>query len=165
MPDGTRRVIDIRGARWTAPETLRQLVEIHQRYGSIVTVEGNGAQVFLEQFASELTALPLRRFYTTGQSKHGHFGVESLGVELEQRKWILPSTLDGQPAGQVGELVRGLLAYDPAKHMSDYLAAMWIAREGARESGFGGGTWLTDEDYFDVDAVWGERRYALRGAA
>ena len=146
LPDGTRRVLDIRSGRWDGPTTLQHIVDVHRRYGSIVMVENNAAQDYLLQFASELTTVPLKR-HTTGMNKYDiAFGVESLGVEFEQGKWQIPCTEDGQPQGEVAEWLRECLVYTPDDHTGDRLMASWIARECARKSGYGQGGWSYRQD-------------------
>lgn len=149
LPDGSRRVLDIRTGDWTAPQTLDQLVDVHRRYGSIVAVETNGAQKFLADFATELTALPIRT-HTTGANKRDlQFGVESLGLEAFHGKWIIPSHVSGDHAGtpvrcyhetdssepsEISKWIRELVAFSPSPkvHTGDRAMASWICREAIR---------------------------------
>lgn len=146
LPDGTRRVLDIRSGRWDGPETLRSIVEVHRKFGSIVMVENNAAQDYMLQFANELTTVPLKK-HTTGMNKYDvMFGVESLGVEFDQGKWQIPCDENGQPSGEVAAWLRECLAYTPSDHTGDRLMASWIARECARKSGYGQGGWSYRQD-------------------
>jgi hypothetical protein len=160
LPDGTRRILDVRSGRWQGPRILQEMIEVHQRFGSLIAVENNAAQDFLVQFANELTALPLRRHTTNGSNKwHLQFGIESMGLELEQGKWMIPSHLEGdvlEPASEeVAHWASELLAYTPDEHTGDRLMASWIARECAREAGYGHGAWAAkDDDYFNASAIW-----------
>src|SRR5690606_16944496 len=82
LPDGTRRILEIRYGDWTGPEIIEQLKLVHMRFGSTIAVEGNGAQRMIEEFASELTALPINKHITGMNRHHIQFGVESLAIEL-----------------------------------------------------------------------------------
>lgn len=135
LPDGSRRVLDIRSGRWTGPKTLEEITKVHHAYGSIVYVENNGQQAFLHQFASQISAVPLKSHTTTQTNKYDFaFGIESLGVEFSNAKWVIPSKPDGTPLTE--ELSKWLFeagAYTPSEHPGDRLIASWIAREAARK--------------------------------
>lgn len=155
LPGEQRRILDIRSGYWTAPETLRELKDVHRRYGSIIGVENVGAQRYLLQFAAELETLPLREHHT-GINKHDlAHGVESMGLELAQGRWIFPCPLDddggvGEPDEEVAAVIEDSLRYDPARHTGDHLMAWWICRETMRKSPFAG---LPDpEEDFDLFA-------------
>lgn len=133
-PDESREVLCVEGGNWTGPEILQRIVDTHRRYQSIIFVEDNAAQEFIVQFTKNSTAVPVKPF-NTGKNKYDpSFGVESLAVELENGKWIIPSS-EGRPLTQdVQEWIDGMLNYVPGTHTSDYLMASWIAREGIRLS-------------------------------
>lgn len=135
-PHGRRRrvVLEIQAGRWTAPETINRLLDVHARYQSLILVESNGAQAFLVQFASD-RHLPVRPFNTTAKAKFDeHFGVESLAVEVRNGLWVLPSGETGQDvSAEAREWLREMLFYSPEAHTGDRLMASWFAREGARQ--------------------------------
>lgn len=134
LPDGTRQVVDIRSGRWSGPEILHQIQLVHHAFGSIVAVENTAAQQYLIDFAEEIDCLPIRG-HTTSMNKHDiAHGVESLGIELSQGRWMLPCSDDLEPLPEVLEFIKGCLTYVPMKHTSDHLMAAWIAREAARQS-------------------------------
>lgn len=137
LPDGTRRVIDVRSGLWTGPETLDQIRDVHRRYGSIIAVESNGAQRYIHQFADRLDVLPIRDHHT-GVNKHDlNFGLESMGHEFEAASWILPCSDDLEPPEDVAQGIADALAYnpsDPLRHTGDHLMAWWICREAIRMS-------------------------------
>jgi hypothetical protein len=122
-PNGDREVLCIESGRWTAPEIVQRIVNTHQRYLSIVFVESNAAQSFILDFTRDLSAVPVRPF-TTGRNKSDPvFGVESIAVEMENGKWIIPSQ-GGQPlTNEVAAWMNGMMNYSPAGHTSDYLMA------------------------------------------
>ena len=131
-PSGKRIVCDISSGRWQAPEILSRLKNIHDRFGSIILVEDNGAQSFLLQWAGGM-GIPVRPF-TTGRNKtNEHFGVESIAVEMRSGLWVIPSGMTGaDTAPEVDEWVREMLFYTPEGHTGDRLMASWFAREAAR---------------------------------
>lgn len=135
-PHGRRRriVVEIQSGRWTAPEIIQRLMDVHARYQSIIMVESNGAQKFLVQFASD-RHLPVRPHYTTAKNKFDeHFGVESLAVEIRNGLWVVPSGESGQDVSpEAREWMREMLFYSPEAHTGDRLMASWFAREGARQ--------------------------------
>lgn len=132
-PNGDREVLCVDAGNWTGPEIVQQIVTTHQRFGSIVMVENNAAQQFLVDFTRSNTSVPVRTF-TTGRNKHDPtFGVESIAVEMESGKWIIPSW-DGKPWTEgVAAWIDGMLNYTSNKHTSDYVMAGWLAREAARQ--------------------------------
>lgn len=132
-PNGDREVLAVESGNWTGPEIVQQIVLTHQRFGSIVMVENNAAQQFLVDFTRTNTSVPVRTF-TTGRNKHDPtFGVESIAVEMESGKWIIPSW-DGKPWTEgVGAWIDGMLNYSSSKHTSDFVMACWLAREAARQ--------------------------------
>lgn len=149
LPDGTRQVIDVRSGRWEGPEILSQIEDVVARFGSIVSVENNVAQIFLLQFAEDLTCMPVRHHNTTGVNKHDMaHGVEALGIELAQGKYMLPCTDDLIPGKEIGAAIKGCKSYDPKRHASDHLMAWWICKEGIRLSPAAQTVELPDLDLF-----------------
>ncbi len=135
LPDGTRRVLSIRAGLWKGPEILQQISEVHARFGSIIAVENNAAQQYILDFAADVDTLPITAHTTTARNKY-HFahGVESIGVELSQGKWMLPSDENCVPGPMVEKFLKGCKTYDPIRHASDILMAAWICRECIRLS-------------------------------
>lgn len=135
LPTGDLKILDIRTGRWSGPEIIEQLEMVHDQFGSQITVEDNGAQNFLLEFAREMTIIPLEGA-TTGINKHSRqFGVESLGILLSQGKVIIPSTMDGKPANEeIRRWIQECMAYDPMRHPGDRLMASWICLGGTRKS-------------------------------
>ena len=149
LPDGTRMVIDIRSGLWSAPEILRELKDIHLRYGSILAVENNGAQQHLIDFAHDLDTLPVRPHATTGVNKHDmQHGVEAMGIEFSQAKWMLPCSNNMELHPDMALLLKGCLTYDPTRHSADHLMAAWICREAIRMSPAAAGLEIPDIDTF-----------------
>jgi hypothetical protein len=130
-PNEDRQVLCVEAGRWSGPDIVRRIIDTHRRYRSIVYVENNAAQDFVLQFAREHGAIPVRPF-TTGRTKaHPEFGVESLAVEMQNAKWIIPNH-EGHCDREVRAWLDELLAYSPFDHTGDRVMASWFAREGAR---------------------------------
>lgn len=151
LPDGTRRVLDIRSGRWTGPKTLEEIARVHRAYGSIVYVEGNAAQDFLRQFASQQNAVPIRSHNTTATNKYDmQFGVESIGIEFSNAKWMIPSKPDGQPlTEEISNWLIECQSFTPAEHAGDRLMASWICREAMRKFV----PTLSNDDWSDMDLL------------
>ncbi len=130
-PDGTREVLNIESGRWAGPEIVERIADTHRRYRSLIIIENNAAQTYLEQY-TRARGIPVRGF-TTGRNKaHPEFGIESLAGELAHGQWIIPCA--GGMHKEVQAWVDELLYYDPASHTGDRLMASWFAREGVRMS-------------------------------
>lgn len=155
LPDGSRLLLDVRSGRWTGPRILDELIDVYRRYGSIIMVESNAAQDYLAQFAGELTALPLKKHYTGVNKRDWQWGIESLGTEFQQGKWIIPCDQNMVPAEEVAAWIREATSYIPTEHTGDRLMASWIAREAARSAGYGHGAWSAQDDaaFFDIDTL------------
>ncbi len=131
-PDGSREVLWIESGRWTAPDIVQKIKETHERYDSLVLVESNAAQDFIRQFITRESAIPILPFDTRAKNKlHPIYGVEGLGVEFYNQKWIIPNQ-GGQVVPEVAYWIAEMLQYRPDAHTGDRLMASWFAREGAR---------------------------------
>lgn len=134
-PNGDREVLNITSGRWTGPDIVQKIVDIHHRYRGIVYVEDNAAQHFIYQFVKKQSAVPVKPYTTTAASRHPEFGIESIATEMSNAKWIIPC--DRSPEGQfvahpeVEAWINELLYYDPRSHPGDRLMASFFAREGA----------------------------------
>jgi len=129
---GRRIVLDVQSGRWQAPEILARLKATHDRYDSMITVEDNGAQAFLLQWAMDW-GVPVRPFTTSAKNKYDErFGVESLAVEMMNGKWVIPSGGVGPLDPELQAWIQEMLYYDPEAHTGDRLMASWFARESAR---------------------------------
>jgi hypothetical protein len=130
-PDGKREVLSIESGKWSGPEIVKKVFDVHERYQSIIIVENNAAQDFILQFARDRGSIPIRPF-TTGRNKaHPEFGVESIAAEMSAGAWVIPNH-DGVMHPEVAEWVDEMLYYDPRAHTGDRLMASWFAREGVR---------------------------------
>jgi len=142
-PDNVRQILCVESGRWQGPEILRRLCMTYARYNGSATVEDNGAQVYLLQFADALLSegmeLPPIYPWTTGKNKwNASFGVASLAVEMARGQWIYPCTeaFPGCPVEQLvcppelEALIQEELDFKPdGSHTGDRLMAKWFARE------------------------------------
>ena len=130
-PNGDREVMCVESGQWTAPDIVSKIEDTHERFQSIVLVESNAAQGFIQQFASQRSSMPVLPF-TTGKNKnHPELGIEGIGIELFNGKWIIPNQA-GQCSPEVDAWIAEMLYYSPDKHTGDRLMASWFAREGSR---------------------------------
>lgn len=147
LPDGTRRILDVRSGRWTGPEVLEQLQEVNRRFGSIIAVEDNAAQGLLLDFGTNLTTLPLRRHTTGPTNKHNlRHGVEALGIELERGQWVIPCDEHLRPTPEIQSWINEGLAYSPEAPTGDRWMAGWICKEAIRLSPTAAGVEVVDID-------------------
>ncbi len=128
---GNRIVLDVDAGRWRGTEILRKISEKHEKFGSIIRVETNAAQLWMKEFALEIDpGLPVRS-HNTGKNKSDvNFGLEMVFTDIENGLWAIPPN-DKEVAKWIGEMY----SYDPDKHTGDRLMASWLAREQARASG------------------------------
>lgn len=133
----TRQVLDITAGKFDGPEIVDKIVEVHNRYHSIVIVESNAAQAYIKQFVNRDTAVPIKAHYTGRNKVDPSFGIESLAIEMSAGKWVFPNhggTLTGRMDLELKKLINECLRYDPKSHTGDRLISMWLAREGARRA-------------------------------
>jgi hypothetical protein len=126
LPDGRRQVLSIEAGRWQAPELVARIKSARSRFRSRVRVESNAAQAYIVQFlAGDGVHV---ESHTTGRNRHDPIlGIESLAVELEQGRWIVPDSTETRT------WAREMLAFSPMSHPGDRLVASWLAREAARD--------------------------------
>jgi len=135
--EGNHQLLWIEGGQWSAPEIRDKILSFHLRYRPVFFVESNGVQGFIKEICDEEAkrkGIHLRvESFHTGTNKHDEvYGVDSISVQMSQGRWIIPSVC-GLPLGEAKNLIEGLETYHPQSHMSDYLAATWIAKEGCRQ--------------------------------
>ena len=127
--NGDRRVLDVRWGRWKGDETARNLQTVRQLFDPKFFVESNGGQGLFIDLLEDAYALPVTKSHT-GMDKYDYQnGIEAIGTELRQGRWILPSTVDLEPPPGIEEMIKGAKGYSPSKHPSDFLMAWWILRK------------------------------------
>lgn len=133
-PSGVRQVIDIDSGRWTAVEIMNRAVEKHRRYKSICIVENNAAQDLFAQLLEHFTSIPVETYTTGADAAHPEFGLEKIGVEMAQGRWIVPSDKLHRAKGEVYKWEQELYDYRPHLHVGDRVRAGMFAWEGARRT-------------------------------
>lgn len=136
-PDGKIQLLNLESGNWTAPEIADKVVDHHKRYGSVIYVEDNAAQVFLlEMFENDPRAVDIavRHFHTTGLKWDPGLGIESIANEMKRGFWILPNDAGETPV-ELGVLLQNMRAFSTNAHTPDRLMALWIARMGVRAGG------------------------------
>jgi hypothetical protein len=145
-PNNQRQILNIESGRWQGPEILLRLCDVYDRYGGVVIVEDNQAQVYLHQFADALRSdgleMPPLFPWSTGSNKWDpSFGVASIAIEMSRGQWAFPSA---EPPGRIGCPVEELVCHPEidalaqdmldfgAGHTGDRLMGLWFAREGLR---------------------------------
>lgn len=140
---GKRRILDIDHGRWKKREIIERCKARWRKYGGIFMVEDVGAQNYLIQDLQEDTPIPVWPYVTKGPRKHDPvFGIESWGVELENRKWEIPADRKGRPPASVQLWIDQCMEWKPMEHAGDILMAGYFALEGIRRHemiGEGGG--------------------------
>lgn len=132
-PDGSREVLEIQSGRWDGPTIVDKIVDTHHRFHSIVMVESNAAQQFIVQFTRAQSAVPVKSYATGAHNKFDpDFGVETMGVEMANSKWVIPSVNGAPRDGEIAAWVQECVNYRPGTHTGDRLMASWLAREAAR---------------------------------
>jgi hypothetical protein len=123
--DGRRQVLSIESGRWTGPEIIQRIKSTHLRFGSTIRVETNGAQGHVLQHLQQENVRV--QAHATGKNKHDPvFGIESVGIELEAGRWVVPDA----PATRAW--ARELLNYSPSAHPGDRVIAGWLALAAVR---------------------------------
>lgn len=127
--NGDRRILDVRWGRWKGDETARQLQTVRTLFDPKFFVESNGGQSIFIDLLEDAYAVPVTKS-NTGMDKYDYrTGIEAIGTELRQGRWILPSTLDLEPPPGIADMIKGAKGYSPDKHPSDFLMAWWILRK------------------------------------
>jgi len=134
-PDGRRQVAEIAAGKWSGPTIVSKIINVHERFGSIIVVENNSSQDFVLQFARDRdVVLPLLPF-TTGRNKMDPaFGIESIAAEMANAKWIIPSVGGVSVDPQISLWIQEMLYYSPRAHTGDRLMSSWFVRELARRA-------------------------------
>lgn len=131
------QLLHVDGGRWGVVDGKRKIAEAHARYGGVVVVETNGVQGWLVELLKLEHPQILVRSQATGANKHHtSFGVSAEANATSVGAWIFPSreTSPGVYASesQTETLIQNMRDYNPTAHMPDRLAALWLARCGAR---------------------------------
>lgn len=146
-PPGTRQLVGMESGHWDAPEIVKRCHRAHKRFGSVVFVEDNAAQMLLVQFMSSgrvthedgtiVEPFPVLPFHTSHNKWDPAFGVAAIGIEMSQGRWAIPNA-GGVLAPEASALIGEVTAFAPDVHTGDRLMALWIANTGARTYEYSG---------------------------
>jgi hypothetical protein len=134
-PAGSFQLLDVQQGRWTAPELLERMRLLHAIYAPVFAVEDNGVQqMFVDLAKEDLAGMRIVGLTTTSNKWSPIVGVESMAVDFENKRWIVPSDAT---TGRATEVVEGwleaLLHFSPREHTPDVVMASWIAVTAARD--------------------------------
>lgn len=133
-PSKVRQILDIRAGRWDAVTIISTALEVFRAYNSIFYVENNAAQDLFVQLLKVLQPdIPVVPYTTGSEAAHPEFGLEKIGVEMQNGLWILPSDNLGRANGQLYTLIQELYDYSPNKHVGDRVRSLMFAWEGCRK--------------------------------
>lgn len=120
----------------TPAQTRRTIKEVAAAFNpDIITVESNAYQASIKMDLAEETDLPIEAYTTGGEKYDEEIGINSIAVEFENDKWILPYASDDlYTTTMVDYLLTGMREYSPAgdEHTEDLLMALWFANGGLR---------------------------------
>lgn len=134
LENGDKIPLHLEESKYSPSETRKRIVELAELFNpSVIVVENNAYQEALRIDLAETTSLPIVGYTTGGEKFDAEIGLNSLAVEFENGKWILPyDTSSGRTRGIVDKLVDGMLRF-PSGHTQDILMALWFANTGLRK--------------------------------
>lgn len=122
--------------RLTPAQTRAMIKQLNDAFDlSLIVVESNAYQASLQMDMADETDLPIEGYTTGGEKFDEAVGINSLAVEVENNKWILPyDSADPYTVEMVDHLVAGMRSFDPTGggHTEDLLMALWLANGGMR---------------------------------
>ncbi len=127
--------------KWSPSEQRKMIVEMFERYPMMkkFTVESNAYQASLVRDMNEMTDLPIAGYGTGGEKFDEDIGINSMAVEFENGKWILPYNDSSEYTRRmVDYLIGGMLGF-PGGHTNDLLMALWFANTAMRDITYGKG--------------------------
>lgn len=129
-PNGDRELLSVESGRFSGPEIVERILNIHRRFQSTFIVESVAAQAFISQFVRRLAAIRVIDFKTGRDKMSLEWQTEALAAEFERGQWVIPSDggLPNDP--EVSALLREASNYDPRSHTGDRLAALCFSRWG-----------------------------------
>lgn len=134
--DGIQVLLDVESGKFGSDELVDKAIEKHDRYGSILVVENNGAQEFVRNAIQKRDRSMTVKAHTTGKEKaNATFGVPSLFNDMALGGIALPND-EGVFEKPVQDFVDQCLYYKPGKHTGDILMAAYFVRALARKFGY-----------------------------
>lgn len=148
--DGVKIPLWLSREKLTPAQTKSHIIALSERYNpDLIIVENNAYQEALRRDLADTTSLPVKGYTTGGEKYDVDIGINSLAVEFENGKWILPySSSDPYTIQMIDVLVDGLLRF-PSGHTEDLVMALWFANTGLRQLTQSGNT-LTQAKASDI---------------
>lgn len=126
-----RQILKIESGKWSAPLIIGKIKEIHERYPDpLFVVEDAGAQIYIQQFITAETSIPIVPHTTTAEKWDITQGVEGLSIELFNKKWVVPNKNGSDP--DIEKWIEDCLFFSPTTHTGDRLMASYFIREWLR---------------------------------
>lgn len=145
LMNGAKIPLWLEEAKLDFAKTERKIIELCGRYQcDIVVVENNGYQAALVRDLQGKTSLPIVPYSTGGEKYDLNVGINSLAVEFENEKWILPYNTQKDSNGDlpspftvkfVDRLCDYMMRFGSG-HTGDLLMATWFANGGLRQLTF-----------------------------
>lgn len=134
LKDGTKIPLHLSEQKLSFGGTQKVIKDLYRRFNpEIIVVESNAYQQALVRDMQENTSLPIKGYSTGGEKYDEEVGLNSLAVEFENDKWILPySSASPITIEIVDKLVEGMKRF-PSGHTADILMATWFANGGLRQ--------------------------------
>lgn len=118
----------------TPAQTKNWVLSINERFQpDVFMVENNAYQEAMRRDLADTTDLPIRGYTTGGEKFDIDIGINSIAVEFENDKWILPySDTDPKTRTLMDHLTDGMMRF-PQGHTEDLLMALWFANNAMRD--------------------------------
>lgn len=136
LQDGRKVLLYAKRSKMTPAETRRTIIELAEQFNpDVITVESNAYQASIQMDLAEQTDLPIEAYNTGGEKFDEEIGINSIAVEFENGKWILPyNNEDLYTTTMIDHLTTGMREFSPGgeEHTEDLLMALWFANGGLR---------------------------------
>lgn len=136
LADGRKILLYAIRRKLSPAETRRTIKEVAKQFNpDIITVESNAYQASLQMDLADETDLPIEAYNTGGEKYDEEVGINSLAVEFENGKWILPYAQDDlYTTTMVDHLLQGMREFSAGgdEHTEDLLMSLWFANGGLR---------------------------------
>ena len=128
LRSGVRIVLNIQSGRWSGTEIVRRAKDVSIRFNSLLVMEDNSAQALVIDVMKSLDiTLPIVTHTTTEKDYDPQYGLELMGVEMQNGAIIIPCENPALPTGEVFTWIQELYDYVPGKHPGDRLMASYFA--------------------------------------
>lgn len=132
--DGTRIPLWLEAGKFSPAKTREKIIDLAERYKvHKIKVENVAYQEAMRKDLADYTSLPIEGYQTGGEKFDEYVGINSLGILLENGKWIMPWSRDEHTRKMVDRLQYGMEAFGVETHSDDLLMATWFANQGLRE--------------------------------